>query len=132
MKKKFLFLDDMQERHDELDKMTKNTFSLEVIHVYTADEAIAELDKGDVDIASLDHDLSIDSIMTEPELGAKSGYDVAMHIANMPKDKLPRGVIVHSWNPGGAQRMVSALSGVVNAVYLPFKAGSIMPPQTDF
>ncbi len=69
----------------------------------TADEAISALKTGTVTFASLDHDLSIDDTIGQPK-GEKTGYDVVCWMEEnsvWPVD----GVVVHSMNPVGRQRM---------------------------
>lgn len=76
---------------------------LGAIWVKTADEAIHHLQVGDVEMASLDHDLSIDDTIGQPK-GEKTGYDVVLWMEEnnvWPK----HGVRVHSMNPVGRQRM---------------------------
>lgn len=119
--RKMLFLDDMQERHDSLKDQMKHKYEWEITHVYSCDEAIKKLQEESFDVVSLDHDLSIETIMKEPPLGEKSGYDVAMFISEMPEDKRPENVVLHTWNSNGAKRMMDALKGKVEKVlYLPF------------
>src|SRR5689334_19670090 len=74
---KILFLDDMEERH-RLFKI--RNIGRDVTHVYNAKEAIEALNSTKFDVVSLDHDLSIDTIMLMPGEGEGSGYDVALHI----------------------------------------------------
>lgn len=124
MAKKVLFLDDMQPRHDVF---KKQTIGVLVTHVYNAQDAITALDSEVFDVASLDHDLSLEAILTLPEAGASnkgewSGYDVALHIASMPEDKRPKRVILHTLNPAGRDRMAAALDGAVPVVIIPFRA----------
>lgn len=120
--KRMLFLDDSQERHDALDEQMAKDWDWEAVHVYTADEAIKLINTNSYEIVSLDHDLSRETEMMLPELGEKSGYDVAVHIANMPEDTRPKCVIVHSWNPNGADRMMKAMEGKVSKLkYIPFR-----------
>lgn len=110
---KILFLDDMKERHETF---KRNNIGRDITHVWDYDEAVKALSETKFDIASLDHDLSLLTIMTLPDKGEKSGYDVACYIANMPEDKRPDTVVIHSLNPAGAQRMEAALKGKVKKV----------------
>jgi hypothetical protein len=53
----------------------------------------------------------------------KTGQDVAKYIATLPVDKVPKRIIVHSFNPIGAIRMVEILrdAGIKNIRIAPFK-----------
>lgn len=79
------------------------------VWVKTADEAIAALKAGEVEIASLDHDLSEEhypwNCSELPASGAKTGYDVILFLEANPQFWPPRGCRVHSANPAGAVRM---------------------------
>lgn len=78
------------------------------VRAYTAKEAIAFLDTGDVEEISLDHDLG-------PAL-AGTGYDVANYIEYLSRTgegkKVPKIVKVHTANPVAATRMLSCLQQV--------------------
>ena len=71
-------------------------------HVKTADEAIALLAGGNVELISLDHDLGE---------GAKTGYDVARWIegAAQSKSLKPVQVLYHTQNPVGKENMRAAI-----------------------
>ena len=71
--------------------------------VKTADEAIAMLDTGLVEEASLDHDLTVDQTLGKND-GEKTGYTVVcwMEANGVWPSK---GVRVHSQNPVGRKRM---------------------------
>lgn len=114
--KKILFLDDSVKRHTAFSK--QNIGLLDIIHVYDAEQAINALAKEQFPIVSLDHDLSED---TELQLADNSGYNVALYIADMPAEKRPSIVIIHSLNPAGAARMIAALKGKVDSLLrIPF------------
>ena len=124
MYKKILFLDDTETRHHVF---RRTGIGADVTHVYNAVDAIKALDNTVFDVASLDHDLSEESIMTLPADGATdprnwSGYDVALHIARMPADKRPKVVVIHSLNPPGRTRMQQALEGSVIVKIIPFRS----------
>lgn len=104
---KLLFLDDDKNRHE----MTKKMFiGVDIRHVWTAEEAIKALNEEHFDEVSLDHDLGGSLTHgTLPGVGEGSGYDVACHLAALPMEKLPKTIIIHSWNPEGARRMGVAL-----------------------
>jgi CheY-like chemotaxis protein len=124
--KKILFLDDSEERH----KIFKEKFNIpdtKVIHVRTVQEAIDELDKGDVEVAFLDHDLGGEMFVKRVE---GTGYEVVLHIEKMPKEKRPYQVIIHSHNPAGVIRMRNALQRSVEKVQIaPF--GSLFPEYNN-
>lgn len=94
---KILFLEDDQNR---IAKARREFVGDALTVVETAQEAIAALDSGNFDLASLDHDLG-GTVMAESD--ENSGYAVAKHIATMEQQPF---VIVHSFNPVGANRMM--------------------------
>jgi CheY-like chemotaxis protein len=103
-----LFLDDSQDRHTSFKEMMDELGAYDqlyaVEHVYSAHDAIELLDTHEVfDEVWLDHDLGT------PE----TGQTVAVHIANMPEEKRPEYVVVHSANPVGADNMVKTLLGKI-------------------
>ncbi len=116
-KKKILFLDDQESRHNLFKNNTGSR--IEIISVYTARQAIEKLDKeGPFDTVYLDHDL--DGVYMPSDEG--SGYRVAEHISYMDKEKRPSKVVVHSWNEEGAIKMVKLLKEAGQRVaYTPFQ-----------
>lgn len=117
---RILVLDDDEIRHEQFrDNLKEHS----VVHVYTAEEAGAALGAEKFDLAYLDHDLQ--DFQNNPSgygVIEQTGFDVARFIARyLAPQKRPDKVIVHSWNPGGAIRMVKELreNGLV-AVYEPF------------
>lgn len=78
----------------------------------TADEAIALLSTGKVTFASLDHDLSWEHYPgsgSQPPYREKTGYDVVCWMEEhdvWPMD----GVVVHSMNPVGREKMWAAIN----------------------
>lgn len=103
---KILFLDDDHTRHVRF-KMAHPTE--DVTYVWSAQEAINALLDEYFEQASLDHDLGEGSALTLPLIGEGSGYDVACFISGLSKEKRPKLVVIHSWNPEGARRMAYAL-----------------------
>jgi hypothetical protein len=105
---RILVLDDMDVRHDGFVRRFKDH---KIDHAYTAEEAIHHLNMRKYDLVCLDHDLApehyVDGDTKEP-----SGFDVAVFMSEMPKDKLPTQVLIHSWNPVGADRMKVQLHGL--------------------
>ena len=71
----------------------------------TAAEAIALLGEKQFDLASLDHDLGGTQMAESDE---QSGHHVAEAIASLPVGARP-AVIVHSFNPVGAEKMMQTL-----------------------
>jgi len=51
-----------------------------------------------------------------------TGQDAAIHVARLPEDKRPTQVVIHSWNPPGATRMLQLLRDAgVRAIRAPFE-----------
>lgn len=76
----------------------------------TAEQAVALLKTGNVEIASLDHDLTTEQMMGGMigiirEDNVKSGYDVVLWLEQNPQYWPPKGTFVHSMNPVGRERM---------------------------
>ena len=118
MKQKILFLDDDLIRHDAFRQRTKD-MNVEVTYIETVEQAIKALTNFKFDIASLDHDLGGQVYVKETE---GTGYEVALFIEEkLEEDKLPNEVIVHSYNPAGAERMVYAIKKrIAKCVRQPF------------
>src|SRR5215469_1648832 len=79
--------------------------------IKTADDAIALLKTGNVEEASLDHDLTEQQAARGGTYGVvyddgnSTGYDVLCWLEANPQFWPPEGVRVHSMNSGGAARM---------------------------
>lgn len=112
---RILVLDDDKERHQAF---ARNFDGHDVVHVETYDSALAALLKQPrFDVVYLDHDLNDfeaqsyapgDSMYEGPR--ELDGQDVAVFMAReLPESKHPELVVVHSWNPSGADAMVSTL-----------------------
>jgi ActR/RegA family two-component response regulator len=102
---RILFLDDDDIRHKQFASIA---FEHEVVHVRTAASAIEALDlayltDNTFDYGSLDHDLGGEHMASGPG----HGYDVAVWCEEFP-EKAPKRVVVHSYNPAGAKRMLAA------------------------
>ena len=85
--------------------------------VKTADEAIAAFRTGNVEEASLDHDLTPQQTLggiygQVREDGQKTGYDVVVWLEEHPEYWPPKGVQVHSMNPAGAARMIQVINKI--------------------
>ena len=109
---RILVLEDDQERH----KQFKANFSewlgkpVDLVLVATAKEAIDLLKpRRKWGMLFLDHDLG-GKTMVESGLG--TGYEVATWLEAHPK-KVPKYVVIHSFNPTGSERMAQALKGSV-------------------
>lgn len=93
-----LILDDEQIRHDYFSVKYED---VDHVHVYTGEEALDILRREpSFDVATLDHDLG----------GGMNGAAVARAMVDpeqLPKDKLPPLVVVHSFNFYGARDMVA-------------------------
>ena len=98
---KVLFLED---DHNRIAKARREFVGSDLTVAETAQSAIAALDANRFDLVSLDHDLG-GTVMAESD--GNSGYAVARHIAAM--EAPPVFVIIHSFNPVGAQRMEDCL-----------------------
>lgn len=104
---KILFLDDDAERHA---RFKVAHIGIEVTYASSAMEAIDALKAICFDEAYLDHDLGGEkSQMTLPPWHEGSGYDVAVYISTLPEDRRPYKVVIHSYNPAGAERMEKVL-----------------------
>ena len=73
----------------------------------TADEAIELLKSGQVECASLDHDLSINATLGKWD-GERTGYEVVRWMEES-NTWPPGGVEVHSMNPAGKARMLAVI-----------------------
>lgn len=74
----------------------------------TAEEAIVFFATGEVEEASLDHDLSEMATIGQPAQGEKTGYTVVCWLEET--GSWPVGPVhVHSMNPVGARRMIDVI-----------------------
>ncbi len=115
---KVLFLDD---DHNRIRK-AREYFSEDALFVAeTAPQAISILEKeSKFDVVSLDHDLGGKVYCPSDEF---SGYEVANYIAGMPVERRPYRVVVHTYNPAGADNMMRALKDKVpELLRIPFSA----------
>lgn len=109
---RILILDDEAIRHELLDARWRE--NNELVHVWSVDDAVAALVAGEpFDLALLDHDLGY---------MVPDGTDFARRLTTeVPEDRRPARVVVHSWNPDGARRMVRMCKEVgMRAYYEPF------------
>lgn len=125
---RILVLDDSVERHKTF---RQNLIGHEkVIHVHTHDEAERAIQEHEFDLMFLDHDLNFEAFKSVKvdENGVEwelTGADVAKLVAALPKEKHPKRVIIHSYNPSGAFNILMILQAVgIKAVRDPFSAYS--------
>jgi CheY-like chemotaxis protein len=110
---KVLFLDDDFIRI----KQARSYFAFDEVYVAeTSTQAMQLLEKhSPFNLVSLDHDLGGDTYCASDMM---SGWGVAIYISRMPKDKLPKQVIIHSFNPDGAEEIIKVLRDIVPVVHL--------------
>ena len=118
---KILFLDDSHERHK---KFVMNRIGMVIDQAYSYVDAcklLAEADATTYDAVWLDHDLSDKAAAGQPDRDEKTGTHVAEFIAQLPDDKRPQRVIIHSFNAAGASRMQQILRAAgVSVRVMPF------------
>lgn len=120
-----IILDDMEERHDGFKRILEGH---NLFHAWSYTQFIQELDVAYMrsnkvyDMACLDHDLGDNpdikhdrTIITEGmRIGAtrqRDGRDIARWlVANWRL--CPKKILIHSWNPEGADEMKDILSGI--------------------
>jgi CheY-like chemotaxis protein len=101
---KILFLEDNESR---VRKARQRLNNCDVVFVATAAEALTALvAHSPFDVAALDHDLG-GQIMVESD--ENSGYAVACAIRDLAPELWPRKVVIHSFNPTGSEKMMSAI-----------------------
>ena len=110
-----LFLDDDSNRI----KQARICFAVDILDIAeTAIQAVKLLAKhSPYDLVSLDHDLG-GKVYCPSDI--MSGWAVAVYIAHMPKEKLPKQVVIHSFNPDGAEKMLNVLQGIVPVIKQPW------------
>lgn len=104
---KILILDDMEERHEGFKKILSGH---ELIHAWTFSQAQDFLANDRFGMACLDHDLG-DNLSIRPDWQTDmygshqlNGADLCYWLRNNPQHCPPK-VLVHSWNPDGAESM---------------------------
>jgi hypothetical protein len=111
---KILILDDDLDRHHSFARLFTPKHS--TLHVQSVAKCVEALRETRFDVVFLDHDLA-DFCDENTEVGMYgsrdlTGVDVALFMAkDLPEDRRPGEIIVHSWNPAGAKRMVETLQG---------------------
>lgn len=124
---RILVLDDAFERHDFYDEYY---FGNEVVHVFNLKEFQDVVSSQPLfDVMQLDHDLEDYHPGPYGKDIEITGTEVARWLADqaevwweMAGDHMPTKVIVHSWNPDGAKRMINILidAGFQKVFYIPF------------
>jgi NAD+-processing family protein with receiver domain len=126
---RILFLDDDPKRHE---LFARAHIGHQVTFVWGVFDAVRALGASECagepfDYACLDHDLGGHQMV---ESGEATGYEVAQHIAFMTTEARPRRVVVHSFNPVGAQNMVRLLADAgVPCIRAPFGTFRIPDPS---
>ena len=121
---RILVLDDDAGRQRAFGQRLMNHTLTQVVNFHQVVRALQTEPK--FDLAFLDHDLGEQAYADQEGDyldSEKTGSDVARFIAReLPKEKYPDRIIVHSWNSVGSKRMVELLQDVgINAVAQPFK-----------
>lgn len=117
-----LFLEDDIKRTLIFDKECIGIAS--VCHAAAAKKAIDELGSlSRFDLVCLDHDLEDDHYFGGGDLN-KTGRPVADFIAQMPADKMPGLIWIHSLNPDGVRAMHASVlqNPAIKVIVLPFCA----------
>ncbi len=122
---RILILDDDDIRHKEF---AKRFAGHDVKHVMSHTAAmVALIEDEPYDLVHLDHDLN-DFVEYNPGFPGQghiefTGMDTAVFITNrLAYNKQPGRIVIHSWNPAGAQRMLRHLQheGIQSTTYEPF------------
>jgi CheY-like chemotaxis protein len=95
---KILFIDDDKQRRRDF---SRNSVGHDVDYATSYDEAIECLREGKYDCICFDHDLEEASYRGEHGPHIKTGLDIARFVVERP-DPLPRLLLIHSLNEGGA------------------------------
>lgn len=113
-----LFIDDDPNRHRRF-KIGHIGWVIE--EAFTYQQAIELLQGNAFDEVWLDHDLSERAAAGNPAPGEKNGADIAKVIAELPQEKRPKKVIVHTFSLKGRTRIMTILEDAgVSAVVAPF------------
>lgn len=119
---RILFLDDDFNRFKAFRQLVIGT---DYKHVSTAKQCmLALMNDEPYDVVQLDHDLGGKTFQQEKENSGTEVADFIQHV--LPKHKYPRQIIIHSWNPQGASRMMQYIAKTkIPCTYYPFKANQI-------
>lgn len=108
-----LILEDDGERVDQFCGRFNN-LEASLTFVKTAEACIETLKNGSYDLICLDHDLGGDVFVDSDE--KNTGSEVARYIEANPHLVEGSEVVIHSWNPAGAEYMAERIP---NAVMIP-------------
>lgn len=102
-----LLLDDDPQRHAHYAEQYRRWT---ITHAYSYDECVRALDAATTpfDVAQLDHDLDWMQAAGLPS-PVPSGTNVAEYIAKLPPNRVPKTIVIHSWNRQGRARMAHLL-----------------------
>lgn len=114
---RILFLDDDRRRHELFREWAQAKGQMNVTHAYTADGAAEYMAENDYNLVFLDHDLADEHYGSG--LGERPGDGTGLARWMVDHWRSSGRVVVHSWNPDGAGRMV-ALLAPWKAVHVPF------------
>ena len=99
--------------HDDIRRPPDESWS---IWVRNNDAAKGVLNTGMVDVISMDHDLGLHDVNPDTPnsvylrgQGEQTGLDLVDWMCQDPGRRIPAIVIIHSWNPVGAERMAKTL-----------------------
>lgn len=101
----------LEDDHSRQKIFARNLIGANFLIVETATDAIQALDTHTWDYLFLDHDLGGQQMVSS---GPGTGYEVAEWLAENP-DKQPPNIIIHSFNPSGAENIHRALPNAVIA-----------------
>lgn len=114
---RILFLDDDEFRHKAI---TRTCIGHELVRVYTVPEFVSALGDGPYDVIFLDHDLG-GKQMVESDGEEETGYHAALAIIDLSIALRPKMVVIHSYNPVGAEIMCRKLiENGISAYKIPF------------
>lgn len=116
---RILFLDNNHERQR---RFQMHRIGCVVVQALTYEACIKALDEqSPFDQVHLDHDLSEAAEAGRPKLGERTGTDVAKYIAELPIEKRPKQVVLHSYNFDGRTRMARILNDAgIRAIITPY------------
>ena len=105
---KILILEDSQER---MKQFRERLVGHEVVIVEESRDCIVQLQNSTWDVLFLDHDLGGQTMV---ESGPGTGYEVARWLEANPQRQPPH-IVVHSFNPDGADKMIACLPQAMRA-----------------
>lgn len=107
--KRFLVVDDMEERHDEFDRLLAGN---QVVHVWNVMQAVLQvredfMDEKKFDVIFLDHDIEWGDDRRDVVEFVRWLVETPWILEQLKKDGT--SFFIHSWNPEGAENMRSTL-----------------------